>query len=151
MCGGLGEMLPNRKPDEYRDDPETETDAELICSARNLVKPLLSKVARLTRNLSDESLLRAAKFQELAAAESRISALTKEKDSALQERDRYKERVGELEARLRWALGHLPKFVTMTEDGSAYIRGTGAGGTELAGFSAEFHKADAALKGESHG
>lgn len=54
-------------------------------------------------------------IQRLNDEQDAVSTLTLEKDSALQLRDRYKERVGELEARLRWALGHLPKFVTMTD------------------------------------
>jgi len=60
----------------------------------------------------------------------------------MSEIEKLKARQRVLEQALRWALDHLKKFVTITQDGSAYIRGTG---TELAGFAAKFHEYESAL------
>lgn len=39
-CGSLGESLPNRKPDDYRDDPGIEADMRLISAAPDLLEAL---------------------------------------------------------------------------------------------------------------
>jgi hypothetical protein len=39
-CGSLGETLPNRFPDDYRDDPFIEADVRLISAAPALLEAL---------------------------------------------------------------------------------------------------------------
>jgi hypothetical protein len=47
-----------------------------------------------------------------------------------------------LEKQLGWALEQLNHLVSLREDGSAYIRGTG---TEIAGFAHDYHQAEDVL------
>lgn len=40
MAGSLGESLPHRRPDDYRDDPHVEADARLIAESPELLQVL---------------------------------------------------------------------------------------------------------------
>jgi len=80
-----------------------------------------------------------------AVAKSTHDEMQKERECRVANQDAVRaseSRQRVLEQALRWALDHLKKFVTITQDGSAYIRGTG---TELAGFAAKFHEYESAL------
>ena len=59
--------------------------------------------------------------------------------------DSLERQLGVMREALLWSLNHLERLVLLTEDGAAYIRGTG---TELAGFAAQYHEARAALSPE---
>lgn len=157
-------------------------------AARNLVKPLLSKVVRLRQYVQslpanwheDSSLetwfpltaleLERAKerirvleenlkssYSHPAAAESRISTLTKEKDSALQLRDRYKERVGELRTKLIQVAAEVARGkYTVDIDDCKTIRHARARVQDADRLRVDLAQklktiADECVKGESHG
>jgi len=139
-------------------DTCAELRAELL-SRLSRVEELQQQVAELKAEVTTakdailaEQYLREAAEAEAEKAkgerdEARINHIdANERNIAANNRaDSLERQLGVMREALLWSLNHLERLVLLTEDGAAYIRGTG---TELAGFAAQYHEARAALSPE---